>query len=84
MKYSLCQQNFETINILYTHLRYAHLITQNTYIDCGEENCPSSYSSIKAFKLHIIKRHRNLEKFTARPFTSADTQNFNDNWEHST
>lgn len=75
MKCSICNQLFSTIDILYTHLRNAHLLSLNTVINCGEENCPSSFSNLKSYRGHLVKKHRELEIFTTEYHLSKEFEN---------
>lgn len=72
MKCSICNQSFDTINILFIHLRNTHLLPINTIIKCGQTNCPSSFSCLSSLKTHLIKKHRNLKNFICNERKSSE------------
>lgn len=73
--------NFSDLKELINHLKYKHFVTSSDTLQCKQNNCNQFFSTFKAFRIHILRVHKDTNQendhFRENSNLKIQTENIN-------
>lgn len=68
----VCQEKFNTLDRLFTHLKCIHILSHSSTYECGFFDCKQTFTSFRSFSKHMRIK---LKKMESNKVTENETKN---------